>query len=152
MVGFLGKKGLWLDSIGAICQRVNPDGQLGAEFTTRTVGGTGGGTEGDRCLSGSVVASFFATSGSFVEIIRMNCVGWDQNNKRPFPLDPNAPVNSDTLVGLGHWTEVLGYNQSPLNPRNQGFACPLPKVGKALRGRYGIYIDSMRFVCDDWDK
>ncbi|MGD9850886.1 MAG: hypothetical protein AB7T38_06450 [Nitrospirales bacterium] len=147
MVGILGKTGSWIDAIGVICQQVNPDGQLGAEFTTRTVGGTGGATKSDRCPSGSVVGSFSARTGSFVERTFMKCLGWDQPNKRPIPLGSNHTLTVGNTVEIGP-----GYTGNLLNLPNQGFDCPLPKVGKALRGRYGVYIDSIRFVCDDWDQ
>jgi hypothetical protein len=35
---------------------------------------------------------------------------------------------------------------------NPAVACPAGKVGKAIRGRRGSYIDSLRYVCDDYNK
>jgi hypothetical protein len=32
------------------------------------------------------------------------------------------------------------------------YYCPDGKPAKALRGKAGFYIDSIRLVCDDWDK
>ncbi len=143
MVGFLGKKGLWLDSIGAICQRVNPDGQLGAEFTTRTVGGTGGEVRFRRCPPNRVAAGGGAQSGSFINGIGLGCVRWDAANKRGINTDTDERITLNTSPegAMSIW-----------NSFNSSFICPVPKVLKAFRGKYGMYIDSIRFVCDDWDK
>jgi hypothetical protein len=35
---------------------------------------------------------------------------------------------------------------------NDQVTCPSEKIGKALRGRYGGYVDSFQFVCDDYNK
>ena len=144
MIGVMGKVGRWIDSLGAICQRVNSNGQLGAEFTTRTAGGTGGAVEIKKCRSGRVVVGAIAYTGSFVEALSLNCWRWDAANKTFL----NSASGDAGFIGL----QPKDYFINRFNPRNALFQCPAPKVLKALRGKSGIYIDSIRFACDDWDK
>lgn len=52
LVGAVYKSGMWLDALGIICQRINPQtGALGDEFTRGPVGGTGGTARFARCGS-----------------------------------------------------------------------------------------------------
>lgn len=141
MVGIIYKGGSWLDALGIICQKVNAStGQLGEEFTRSAVGGPGGDPKFARCPANDAVASFTAGFGSFVHTIRMMCWSWSAGSK-------SAPI-------LGRTTGTLnagGVCTWPTCNNSMWFPCPEGKVGKALRGRNGIYIDRVRFVCDAWD-
>ena len=141
LVGVTYKSGLWLDAIGIICQQVNPQtGALGNEFTRGPVGGTGGTAKVARCNSGRVAQGITGFSGQFVDGFDLYCSQWEPSNK--------APVFS-TSTNCSNGRCVFIANLATASGR---FFCPSGKVGKAFRGRHGIYIDSLRFVCDFWDK
>lgn len=144
MIGVMGKVGMWLDSLGAICQRVNSNGQLGAEFTTRTTGGVGGAVEIKKCPSGRVSVGASAETGSFVEALVLNCWRWDAANK--------TFLNHASGDAGFIWLAPEDYYINRFNPDHDFFKCPASKVLKALRGKSGIYIDSIRFACDSWNK
>ena len=144
MVGGAFKSGLWLDAIEIICQRVNPQtGALGDEFTRGPVGGIGGNARFARCGNENVVQGIRAFSGQFVNGFILYCSPWDPSRK--------APIFSRLFAcGDGRWSH-LGATVSGL-AQNASFFCPSGTVGKAFRGKYGIYVDSARFICDNWDK
>jgi len=142
MVGGIFKSGMWLDALGIICQQVNTlTGALGNEFTRGPVGGSGGIAKVGRCDNGKVVQGIKAFSGQFVNGFLLWCSPWNQSLK--------APVYSEATTCTGGRCQAIG-NFSGSTSNN--FFCPSGKVGKAFRGKRGIYIDSARFVCDFWDK
>lgn len=142
LVGAIYKSGMWLDSLGIICQQVNPQsGALGNEFTRGPVGGTGGSGRIARCDQGDVVFSINVRSGQFINGGMLHCKPWDALRKQPGTLPARLCNTSRVCV-------TFGAN----GPSNDAFACPSGKVAKAFRGKRGIYIDSTRFVCDFWDK
>lgn len=142
LVGATYKAGLWLDALGIICQQVNPQtGALEREFTRGPVGGSGGQARIARCRAGDVAQGIRAFSGQFINEFHMRCSQWEPGRKAPAPgqfCNPGS-VSCLTIGGSGGAPSDL-------------FLCPAGTVGKAFRGKHGIYIDSMRFVCDDWDK
>lgn len=144
LVGVIHKSGMWLDAIGIICQQVNAQtGNLGNEFTRGPVGGSGGLARTKRCNQGNVVQGIAVRSGQFIEAGGFRCSPWIPAQKKPV-FSTDTPCSGDrctTIFGSGYG----GYN-------NGRFYCPSEKVGKAVRGRHGIYIDSLRFICDFWDK
>jgi len=140
MVGVQGKVGMWLDSLGAICQRVNPNGQLGDEFTTRITGGTGGAVNFERCSTGTVAMGGVAYTGSFVEALTLECAKWNPSQKTT-----GESVGFRSLAPSEYYINTF-------NPPHSAFTCPASKILKAVRGKSGIYIDSIRFVCDLWNK
>ncbi len=142
MVGGIYKSGMWLDALGIICQQVNSQtGALGNEFTRGPVGGSGGIAQVGRCENGKVVQGVKGFSGQFVNGILLFCSQWNQSQK--------ATIYSESVSCTGGRCKVIGnFSSSP----SGNFFCPSGKVGKAFRGKRGIYIDSTRFVCDLWDK
>ena len=144
MVGGIYKSGMWLDAIGIICQEVNSStGALGREFTRGPVGGSGGIARIARCHRGNVVQGVRGFSGQFVHFLSLSCSRWDPSKKAPvFSEDGTCRTGSDRCTHLG------GSGGSP----SDTFYCPSGQVGKAFRGRKGSYIDSLRFVCDLWNK
>ncbi len=143
MVGGIYKSGMWLDALGIICQQVNPQtGELGNEFTKGPVGGSGGIAKFSKCKSGQVVQGIKAYSGQFVHGFHLLCTPWNQATKTPVFSECIASCPQGRFKGMG----VTSGSQSDI------FFCPSGKVGKALRGKRGIYIDSARFVCDVWNK
>ena len=146
MVGIIYKGRTWIDALGTICQRVDPSsGNLGEEFTRRAVGGSGGDARHLRCPEGRVVGGFLTVSGQFVNKIIIHCPRWDASNKKPHGYNVNAAI-----VGTHRFGTKTDLGIFPST--SDVFMCPNGKVGKALRGKYGRYIDSTRFVCDNWDK
>ena len=144
LVGVIYKAGMWLDAVGIICQQVNSQtGALGNEFTRGPVGGIGGLAKTKRCNQGNVVQGILVRSGSFIESGTFLCSRWIPSQKKPvFSTSGNCEGDRCTT-----------YFGSDYGVPNSGkFLCPDGKVGKAIRGRHGIYIDSLRFVCDFWDK
>jgi hypothetical protein len=142
LVGAIYKAGMWLDAIGIICQRVNPQtGALGEEFTRGPVGGGGGQARIARCRIGDVVQGIRGLTGQFVHQLHMRCSRWEPQRKAPVYSEICNPNTPACLVFGG-----VGGSRSDL------FFCPAGKVGKAFRGKFGLYVDSTRFVCDEWDK
>lgn len=145
MVGIYGKAGNWIDQIGITCQTVNADGTLGSTYTRGPKGGAGGTGATSRCASGKVVGALFSASGTFINQVILSCYPWSSTTRRP---DFHGDAQSATAFAIGRATGVLPFTTH----RNAVVHCPDEKVGKALRGRYGTYIDSLQFVCDDYDK
>jgi len=142
MVGGIFKSGMWLDALGIICQQVNTQtGALGNEFTRGPVGGSGGIAKVGRCENGKVVQGIKAYSGQFVNGFLIWCSPWNQSQK--------APVYSEAITCTSGRCQAIG---NFMGSSSNNFFCPSGKVGKAFRGKRGIYIDSARFVCDFWDK
>jgi len=142
MVGGIYKAGMWLDAIGVICQRVNAQtGALEGEFTRGPVGGSGGIARTKRCRQGRVVQGIMGYSGQFVHAVSLRCSSWDTSKKAPIFSTSNRCIE-DRCTFLG----------SSGGSGSDNFYCPSGKVGKAFRGRKGSYIDSLRFVCDFWNK
>ena len=144
MVGLINKSGSWLDAIGIICRKVNSrTGQLGEEFTRGPVGGIGGTAKIEKCPSGAVMNTVKVQSGQFVNLLGHECYNWDAGRKRP---------NGEFRYRNGNGAFVRAGKPCMLCNYSHKFICPTGKVAKALRGRYGGYIDSTRFVCDAWDQ
>lgn len=142
MVGGIYKSGMWLDAVGIICQQVNSQtGALGNEFTRGPVGGGGGTARSSRCPSGQVVQGIVVRSGQFVDGGTFFCRDWFTAQKQP-RYSTKIHCEEGTCRSFGN--QSGGYNDS--------FFCPEGKVGKALRGKHGNYIDNTRFVCDFWNK
>ena len=145
MVGGIYKAGSWLDALGIICQQVNSStGALGREFTRGPVGGSGGIARIGRCHRGNVVQGVRGRTGQFVNSIGLRCSRWDASKKAPvFSEDAPCREGSDRCTRVG---------SSSGGDFSDSFYCPPGQVGKAFRGKHGIYIDSTRFVCDYWNK
>lgn len=123
------------------CRAMNANGTLSEEkYTKGPVGGTGGDelNGGGDCQAAQVVTGIQVTAEKFVNIIEFLCETWDSSRKEP--IFENSP--SRIKIGIN----CVGCK------RHQTFHCPRGKVAKVLKGRSGIYIDSVRLVCDDWDK
>jgi hypothetical protein len=147
MVGIYGKAGNWVDQIGITCQKVNADGTLGSTYTRGPKGGSGGSGATSRCDSGMVVGAMSSFSGSFMDQVHPWCWPWSSSTRRPnFSSAIRAPVSY--AVGTMGIAGALSFTIR----LNDMVYCPNEKVGKALRGRYGGYIDSLQFVCDDYNK
>jgi len=146
LVGVMEKHGSWLDALGVICARVNPQtGALENEFTRGTVGGQGGNANEVKCGFEHVVQGISFSAGQFINKGTLGCERWNRSDKAP-----RAPrVLSCSENALGHCRPFGSFSGGSFNGP---FTCPEGKVGKAFRGKHGIYIDSLRFVCDDWDK
>ena len=143
LVGAIGNSGSWIDAIGIICQQVNAQtGALGNEFTRGPVGGSGGYAYTWRCNQGNAVDGIRVAAGQFIEGGSFRCSPWIPAQKKPV-LSTGTRCEGSRCTRFGNSKAFLA---------GTPFACPSGKVGKALRGRRGIYIDSLRFVCDLWNK
>jgi hypothetical protein len=83
-------------------------------------------------------------TGSFVDQVRVGCCPWSASDRRP---DCGGGPKFVWLADFG----TVGA-PGAFTSYNELVDCPSAKVGKALRGRYGWYIDSLQFVCDDYNK
>jgi hypothetical protein len=140
MTGAMGRFGGWLDQLVVICRTVNTtSGVLGEEYTRGPVGGLGGNRDEIwRCQNGRVVAQISASYGNFVHALSFGCARWIPENRQiEGGLEPSLPLNP-FICTSNCWVE--------------SFQCPGLRVGKALRGHSGIYIDNFSIICDDWDK
>ena len=130
-----------MDQMIVFCRAMNANGTLLEEkYTKGPVGGMGGDDLGFRadCQAGRVVTGVKVQAGGFVNIVEFLCEAWDSSRKEP--VFENSPFR--TKIGAS----CVGCT------RYRTFRCPRGKVAKALRGKSGIYIDSVRLVCDDWNK
>lgn len=149
ITGAMGRFGSYLDQFAVICRTVNPStGTLGEEFTRGPVGGMGGGRDEIwRCRENQVVASISVSHGTFkifqpgpfVHAMSFGCAQWVPENRQIIEgLEPSLPLNP-LLCSDG-------------SCRVSSFQCPGFRVGKALRGKSGIYIDRIQMACDDWNQ
>ena len=146
MVGLIHQSGSWIDAIGVVCRKVNSStGALGEEFTRGPKGGVGGVAKISKCYSGGVIGSAGAHYGQFVNYLFLGCYQWDAPRKR---LGSPQQVKDHDRQNFA----VAGSFCSVFCKQSSHFTCPSGKAGKALRGRYGGYVDSTRFVCDDWNQ
>ncbi len=148
MVGLTYKSGSWIDEVGVVCRKVSSStGRLGEEFTRGPVGGAGGDPRISKCVSGGVIGSVLDVQwGNFVNHVVLGCYEWDASRKRPGRIQKVAPsIDIQVLVKAGSQCGLLCNFSGRI-------ICPSGKAGKALRGKYGSYIDSTRFVCDAWDQ
>ena len=140
-MGVTYKSGEWLDAIGIICQRVNAQtGTLGNEFSRGPVGGSGGVAKISRCGDGYVIGGVRAQYGSYINVLYVYCMSWNGHTKAS-----NPPKNNTLRIGIPGFASVGSRHSDHFN-------CPNNLVGKAFRGKHGSYIDSLRFVCDFWNK
>jgi hypothetical protein len=137
MVGIYGKTGLWIDQLGIICRAVKADGTLGSSFTRGPSGGSGGTSGTAQCESGKVVGHFYVHAGSYINMASVGCYPWLPNTRRPD-------------YSKNYYGQAIGSTNYLLSEAST--RCPVEKVGKALRGKYGIYIDSLQFVCDAYNQ
>ncbi len=148
ITGLMYKSGSWVDAIGVVCRKVSAStGRLGEEFTRGPKGGYGGTPKVRKCPSGAVINRVKAHYGAFVNFFATTCYFWDSTRKRPGSMyrDRNG---RGVYPRAGSPCSSLDFSCK----RTEHFTCPSGKTGKALRGRYGGFIDSIRFVCDTWDQ
>jgi hypothetical protein len=136
MVGLMGKWGLWIDSIGVICRKVNQDGTLGASFEVGPRGGPGGSTaRTSSCDPANVVQRLETVTSSYAVRIRAICGSWSPGTRVVArPPDPNPP--DDAEVGA-YYTGDRGRLECPTDGQ----------PAKGIRGKHGVYIDSIALVC-----
>jgi len=131
-----------MDQMIVFCRAMNANGTLSEEkYTKGPVGGMGGDELGGGradCQTGRVVTGVKVEAGRFVNNVQFLCEVWDSSRKEPIFED--SPFRDRIGVSCVGCT------------RYRTFRCPRGKVAKALRGKSGIYIDSVRLVCDDWNK
>lgn len=139
MTGVYGKTGTWIDQLGITCRTVKSDGTLGDTYTRGPVGGAGGTSLTRGCPAGWVIGRVESYSGSYINRVSLWCFAWSASSRR---LDYAVPK----YIG------VLGGIAMPGTAFNEAVTCPAEKLAKAFRGKSGSYIDSLQFVCDNWDK
>jgi hypothetical protein len=148
IVGVISKTGMFVDAIGIICQRVNQNGSLGEEFTRGPVGGTGGVPRTGRCKQGNVVQGIIVRAGQVIDDGSFLCSPWIPAQKQPVFSASGRCLGDRCTTGFKGGDPHSGGGGT----QGDSFFCPSGKAGQAIRGRHGIYIDSLRFVCDDWNK
>jgi hypothetical protein len=150
MVGAFGKVGFWITQLGLICQSVNSrTGALGEDFTRGPVGGGGGQEKAPtRCPENHVAVGFRIATGSYVHHIQFLCGLWNAREKRVREEDISFNTSDNPILRLFGAPHNFGSGDF----RPAAFGCTPEKVGKALRGRHGSSIDSVRFVCDNWNR
>ena len=151
MVGAFGRAASWITQLGIICQRVNTrTGALGADFRKGPVGGGGGHAKSPaRCPQNHVIVGHSGIPyGSYIHHIQFVCGRWNARQKRVREQDMNFGSADNPII------RFFGAPHNVLSGTifNPPFRCSPGKVGKALRGRRGSSIDSIRFVCDDWNR
>lgn len=136
LVGLQGKFGSWIDQLTPICVQVAANGTLGSTFTLSRIGGTGGlNIEEFVCPSGKILAGLVVRWASFINTVELRCASWDTANKS----------RGATLSGAGTVGSSGGVTTTSLT-------CPGSQVAKALKGKAGIYVDSLSLVCNAWNQ
>lgn len=137
LVGLQGRSGLWIDQLTPVCQLISGTGVLGQIFTQARIGGSGGSHAGEiRCQAGRVVTGARVRWGAYIDKINLLCATWDPATKR---------TRND-----GELIQYLG-NGSSLGTLAQ-LACPAGQVGKGLKGKAALYVDSLALVCNIWNQ
>ena len=144
LIGIQARTGEFIDSLKGICRKVNRDGTLGSTTQTRETGGRGGTIKIRSCKKEGVVRQISVdTTGSYLRNLVLRCGKWDPQTKR-------VRTKSSGSIILGSFVGERRFDPSALftNSAHESFSCPDGNPGKALRGKSGIYIDSVRLVCD----
>jgi hypothetical protein len=137
LVGVQVRYGAWLDQMTPICRRFNADGTLGTDFTLSRIGGTGGGTvEQGSCPTGKLLTGLSVRWGTYIHQVILFCASWNAATKTR---------GSATMVD-----STLGSNYG--GSSSTGLGCPSGQVAKAIKGKAGIYVDSLSMVCNAWNK
>lgn len=140
MTGITAKYGSWIDQIGLVCRKVNKNGTLGDEFTRGPVGGQGGDISTiERCPAGRVIGGANGRSGWYINRIDAICYPWVRRTRRL--NDGDTSPQYLTING----------NRFDLTSGLDWFTCG-SKPAKGIRGKHGSYIDSLQFICNDWDR
>lgn len=141
LVGFSGKWGSWMDSIGIICRKINADGTLGSSFAVGPRGGNGGNEAGSAsCEPANVVQLLSPYTGSYINSLGFTCGTWSPATRtvaRPPARNDDADVKR------------VGASGTHIGSSNSRLECPTDgKPGVGIRGKYGSYVDSIALTCD----
>lgn len=101
LVGVFGRRGAWIDSLGAVCQRVVIAGRhvSGGERSTEKVGGSGGPVLfGVRCPSDHAIVSLNGRVGSYIDIIEAQCRRLSADGSVTGGLVPASSTSSSTVA------------------------------------------------------
>jgi hypothetical protein len=88
-----------------------------------------------RCNAGNVVGGTIVLAGQFVDDGAFLCSPWLPDQRQP------------KFSASGRCT--TGFKEGHGGVQGDTFFCPSGKAGKAIRGKHGININSLHFVCDD---
>ena len=126
LVGITVRAGRLVDSVEALCVKVNPNGTWSGGHVARgRAGGSGGSSVMALCDQGSAVTGIHGRAGALVDSVGTQCsklAGSEgKSTKGPFGGGGGTPFSVD--------------------------ACPGGQVGKGLRGRSGALIDQIDLVC-----
>jgi hypothetical protein len=136
LVGLQTKFGSWIDQITPVCQQFSANGTIDDIFTLARIGGTGGiNIEEARCPAGKVLAGLVVRWGTYTNSVELRCASWTASNK----------TRGTSLSGGGTIGTGGGVTTTSLS-------CPAGQVGKGLKGKAGIYVDSMSLVCNQWNQ
>lgn len=73
IVGIYGKSGMFIDRLGLVCGLLNADGHLSNQYSTGSVGGTGGFDFMAMCPSGQIAVGLRGRAAGYVDQLGLLC-------------------------------------------------------------------------------
>jgi len=141
LIGVNVRKGMYLDQISIICQRIKNDGELGDVFSKGPVGGNGGSGYSSRCkpkyVSGGVYIAWHRVGPITgpVTTLDLQCSRWSSSAK------------GRSQQG-SYYAKFIGTRSAAGSKAKGSFNCGGKKnVLRGLKGKYGLVIDSMQAYC-----
>lgn len=137
LVGLQGRFGMWIDQLTPVCQAISSNGALGQIFTQARIGGSGGSTAAEaRCSTGKVVTGARVRWGAYIDRLNLLCATWD-------PATKSARNDGQLMQFLGRGDSIA---------QSTDLACPTGQVGKGLKGKAALYVDSLALICNVWNQ
>ena len=132
MVGIKVRTGSLVDSIQAVCVKVNSNGTwAGSQFDGTRAGGNGGAPGSLICANGSAVRGIFGKAGSLIDNIGLACVTMTGSNG--IVTTVGSPQSMGPLGGAGG------------SAFSQG--CDGGRLAKGISGSAGTLIDKISVNC-----
>ena len=132
LVGITGRAGAWVDQIAPVCAQISRDGR----WVGYSVAGPSAGAGGDanfslQCPRDQALSGLRGRASSLVDQIGIRC--------GPLQFGPRLASSGAFLAATAG-----GGGGSPFGPLD----CLDGKPGRGLAGRAGIYVDSLKLICD----
>jgi hypothetical protein len=128
LVGLFGRGATYVDQIGLMCARLQPNGALTGEYWLGGYGGGGGSPFTAHCPAGMAVAGLAGRSHTYLDQIQVYC------ETPPFTYNGGYSV-----FGGGGWGGDWFYDMCP-----SGYALD------SISLRWGNWIDAIQATCRYW--
>ncbi|MFZ5856027.1 MAG: hypothetical protein ACOYZ6_04285 [Chloroflexota bacterium] len=126
--GLIGASGIYIDSAGLQCNRLEPNGSTGKAANADPRGGTGGNKFSLPCPTSQFLVTIMGRSGIYVDQISAYCE----------TIDLSQSFHSDPVGGEGGSAFIA--------------KCPAGYAVTGLYGRFGNWLDSLNIICNKINK